>query len=50
MDWKKIKDILVIFLIVLVIVKDKVIGFDVGVNDYFIKFFVEVELFVCICV
>lgn len=41
---------LVFILIVCDMFNDCIIGLDVGVDDYLVKFFVLEELYVCICV
>lgn len=41
---------LVFILIVRDCWSDKVVGFDVGVDDYVLKLFYMEELFVCLCV
>lgn len=44
---KYCKNLLVVILIVCGSIDDKVMGLDLGVDDYFVKFFDFVELFVC---
>lgn len=48
--WNEGDDMLIIMFIVCDKLEDKLVGFEKGVDDYFIKFFVMVELVVWVSV